>query len=120
MGGMGGMGGMGMDGGMGNFGDSDDAPPHDEEVCPGLIAGASPACLLRKASADARPLAHGRRPHPAFCRTQEDDEGDLGDLGPSALPPLEDDGPPPLESSGNGDDGPPALEPDISQMKEVD
>ena len=55
-----------------------------------------------------------------FCRTQEDDEGDLGDLGPSDLPPLEDDGPPPLESSGNGDDGPPALEPDISQMKEVD
>ena len=36
------------------------------------------------------------------------------------MPPLEDDGPPPLESSGNGDEGPPALEPDISQMKEVD
>ena len=48
MGGMGGMGGMGMDGGMGSFGDSDDVPPYDEEVCPGLITGASPVCLLRK------------------------------------------------------------------------
>mmetsp|Transcript_21853 Transcript_21853/g.55615 ORF Transcript_21853/g.55615 Transcript_21853/m.55615 type:complete len:209 (+) Transcript_21853:40-666(+) len=55
-----------------------------------------------------------------FGDSDDEDEGDLGDLGPSDLPPLEDDGPPPLESSGNGDEGPPALEPDISQMKEVD
>merc|ERR1740130_2639256 len=54
---MGGMGGMGMDGGMGNFGDSDDVPPYDKEVCPGPITGASQACVLRKAGADARPLA---------------------------------------------------------------
>ena len=90
-----------------------------KKSAPGRVAPAPPACRGE--------LALMRGPWHLWllatacysCRTQED-EGDLGDLGPSDLPPLEDDGPPPLESSGNGDEGPPALEPDISQMKEVD
>ena len=90
-----------------------------KKSAPGRLAPAPPACRGE--------LALMRGPWHLWllatacysCRTQED-EGDLGDLGPSDLPPLEDDGPPPLESSGNGDEGPPALEPDISQMKEVD
>ena len=76
----------------------------------------------RIAGAGPRPLAGRLSLEPPFCRTQEEeDEGYLGDLGPSDLPPLESDEPPPLESAGAGkDDGPPPLEPDISQMKEVD
>jgi len=51
---------------------------------------------------------------------EDDDEADMSDLGPSDLPPLECDEPPPLEGAGKADDGPPPLEPDVSQMKEVD
>ena len=57
----------------------------DEEVCPGRVAPAPPACRGELALMRGRwhlwLLATARY----SCRTQED-EGDLGDLGPSDLP----------------------------------